>query len=124
TSFLVQGEVNMTGSVGHKRVPKEFVGDWKIYLPSICEQIEIIKKVEQLFKKALTTEQFVQLALNRVNNLTQSILAKAFRGELTAEWREANPNLISGENSVEALLERIKAERTLVKSATKRGGSK
>lgn len=124
TSFLVQGEVNMTGSVGHKRVPKEFVEDWKIYLPSICEQIEIIKKVEQLFKKALTTEQFVQLALNRVNNLTQSILAKAFRGELTAEWREANPNLISGENSVEALLERIKAERTLVKSATKRGGSK
>lgn len=33
------------------------------------------------------------------------------RGELTAEWREQNLDLISGENSVEALLEKIKIER-------------
>jgi hypothetical protein len=33
----------------------------------------------------------------RVNHLIQSILAKAFRGEHTAEWRAANPELISGE---------------------------
>lgn len=50
-------------------------------------------------------------ALARVNNLTQSILAKAFRGELTEQWRKDNPELISGENSASALLERIKAER-------------
>jgi hypothetical protein len=37
-------------------------------------------------------------------------LAKAFRGELTQEWRVANPELISGDNSAEALLKRIKAE--------------
>ena len=47
----------------------------------------------------------------RVNNRTQSILAKAFRGELTAQWRAENPDLISGENSAAALLEKIKAER-------------
>ncbi|GHE20280.1 hypothetical protein [Halomonas urumqiensis] len=29
--------------------------------------------------------------------MTQSILIKAFRGELTAEWRAENPELISGE---------------------------
>ena len=40
---------------------------------------------------------------------------KAFRGELTAEWREQHPELISGENSDEALLERIKAEREKLK---------
>ncbi|MGB8714290.1 MAG: hypothetical protein WCD50_14355 [Onishia taeanensis] len=49
-------------------------------------------------------------ALARVNKLTQSILAKAFRGELTADWRAASPELISGEHSAEALLGRIKAE--------------
>ncbi|HAV3169254.1 TPA: restriction endonuclease subunit S [Acinetobacter baumannii] len=95
-----------------------------IGVPPPNEQVEIVRLVAGLFRSADVIERQVQSALNRVNNLTQSILAKAFRGELTAEWREANPYLISGENSVEALLERIKAERTLVKSATKRGGSK
>ncbi|MCE9680327.1 integrase arm-type DNA-binding domain-containing protein [Shewanella sp. AS1] len=61
----------------------------------------------------------VNAAQTRVNNLTQSILAKAFRGELTADWRAANPELISGENSTQALLERIKAEREALALAAK-----
>lgn len=58
-------------------------------------------------------------AQERVNKLTQSILAKAFRGELTAKWREQNPELISGDNSAEALLEKIKAEREKLKPKKK-----
>jgi len=85
--------------------------------------------------------------LARVNNLTQSILAKAFakhipvlcpsgqpsavqnrsrrfcRGELTEQWRKDNPELISGENRAEALLVRIKAERAAV-AKPKRGKAK
>ncbi|MEC9790936.1 restriction endonuclease subunit S [Escherichia marmotae] len=80
-------------------------------LPSIEEQHEIVRRVEQLFAYADTIEKQVNNALARVNNLTQSILAKAFRGELTAQWRAENPELISGENSAAALLEKIKAER-------------
>ena len=80
-------------------------------LPPIEEQHEIVRRVEQLFAYADTIEKQVNNALARVNNLTQSILAKAFRGELTAQWRAENPDLISGENSVAALLEKIKAER-------------
>jgi len=45
-------------------------------------------------------------ALARFNNLTQSILAKAFRGALTAQWRAENSELISGENSAAALLKK------------------
>ncbi|WP_337842092.1 hypothetical protein [Rheinheimera sp.] len=33
------------------------------------------------------------------------------RGELTADWRNTNPDLISGDNSAKALLAKIKAER-------------
>ncbi|EBW4356788.1 restriction endonuclease subunit S [Salmonella enterica] len=80
-------------------------------LPSIEEQHEIVRRVEQLFAYADTIEKQVNNALTRVNSLTQSILAKAFRGELTAQWRAENPELISGENSAAALLEKIKAER-------------
>lgn len=75
------------------------------------EQLEIVRRVDQLFAYADTIEKQVNNALTRVNNLTQSILAKAFRGELTAQWRAENPDLISGENSAAALLEKIKAER-------------
>jgi type I restriction enzyme S subunit len=84
-----------------------------IRLPSIEEQTEIVRRVEQLFTYADQIEQRVKDAQVRVNHLTQAILAKAFRGELTADWREQNPDLINGENSAEALLAKIKAEREL-----------
>lgn len=82
-----------------------------IIVPPLPEQHEIVRRVEQLFAYADTIEKQVNSALTRINSLTQSILAKAFRGELTAQWRAENPDLISGENSAAALLEKIKAER-------------
>ncbi|MDF1145472.1 restriction endonuclease subunit S [Escherichia coli] len=84
---------------------------YPITVPPLPEQHEIVRRVEQLFAYADTIEKQVNNTLARVNNLTQSILAKAFRGELTAQWRAENPELISGENSAAALLEKIKAER-------------
>lgn len=90
-----------------------------LYIPPIEEQIEIVRQVEELFAFAARIEQKANAALERVNNLTQSILAKAFRGELTADWRAQNPDLISGENSAEALLAKIKAEREALSSKKK-----
>jgi type I restriction enzyme S subunit len=87
--------------------------------PPFEEQTEIIRRVGQYFTFADQIEQRVKDAQSRVNHLTQSILAKAFRGELTAEWREQNPDLISGVNSAQALLERIKAEQAKLKPKKK-----
>jgi type I restriction enzyme S subunit len=95
----------------------------RILVPSVKEQTEIVRRVEELFAFADSIEQKTNTALERVNNLTQSILAKAFRGELTADWRSENPDLISGENSAEALLAKIQAEReklALEKKAAKK----
>jgi type I restriction enzyme S subunit len=108
----------MTGSaVPHlfQRDVKEFV----LEIPPISEQREIVRRVEELLAFADGIEQKANAALQRVNNLTQSILAKAFRGELTANWRAANPESICGENSAEALLEKIKAEREAFKPVKK-----
>jgi type I restriction enzyme S subunit len=91
-----------------------------VLLPTPKEQTKIVRRVEQLFAYADTIEQQVQAAMTRVNNLTQSILAKAFRGELTADWRAANPELISGENSAEALLAKIQAEREALRKQPKK----
>lgn len=79
--------------------------------PSLEEQQEIVERVENLFALADQIEEKIKNAQERVNLLTQSILAKAFRGELTTKWREENPDLISGENSAEALLKRIEEEK-------------
>lgn len=88
-------------------------------VPSREEQNEIVRRVRELFAGADATEKQVNQALERVKNLTQSILAKAFRGELTEQWRKDNPELISGDNSAEALLTKIKAEREAAKPKRK-----
>jgi type I restriction enzyme S subunit len=93
--------------------------DLPINLPPLKEQTEIVRRVEELFAYANRIEQAAQAAQSRVNHLTQSILAKAFRGELTADWRAANPDLISGDNSAEALLAKINAERMQVTKKNK-----
>lgn len=80
-------------------------------LPSIEEQQEIVKRVKGFFNYADQIEKSVSTAKARVDKLTQSILYQVFTGNLTAEWREQNHELISGENSAEALLTKIKADK-------------
>ena len=106
-----------SASVGSTMVNlnQKVIKNLEVYFPSLSEQTEIVRRVDQLFAHADRIEQQVNNAQARVSNLTQSILAKAFRGELTEQWRKDNPELISGENSAEALLERVKAEREAIK---------
>lgn len=63
------------------------VREIKIHLPSLKEQTQIVQKVETYFALADEIETQVKAALENVNLLTQSILAKAFNGELSATWR-------------------------------------
>ena len=94
-------------------VPQINNGDMEplwIPIPPEKEQLEITKRLETLFAYADKIDKQNASALEKVNDLTQSILAKVFKGELTEKWRKENPDLISGENSAEALLAKIKAE--------------
>jgi len=72
-------------------------------LPSIEEQTEIVRRVEQLFAFADQLEAKVATAKQRIDTLTQSLLAKAFRGELVPQ----DPN----DEPASVLLERIRAQR-------------
>jgi len=111
-SQFFEGE---TGGVNQGNVGSKHIMSIRISLPSIETQTEIVRRVEQLFVYADTLEQQAKAAKERVDKLTQAILAKAFRGELTADWRAANPDLISGDHSAAALLARIQAERATAK---------
>ena len=101
----------LSGTTGRAKLTQAALNSLPIGLPPYNELVEIVRRVEQLFAYADTIEQQAKAAKARVDNLTQAILAKAFRGELTADWRAANPDLISGDNSAAALLARIQAER-------------
>lgn len=82
------------------------IGDLRpapIPLPPLEEQTEIVRLVEQHFALADTLEKHLKNAKQRVDNLTQSILAKAFKGELVPQ----DPN----DEPAEQLLARIKAAR-------------
>jgi type I restriction enzyme S subunit len=72
-------------------------------LPPIEEQTEIVRLVEQYFALADTLEKHLKNAKQRVDNLTQAILAKAFKGELVPQ----DPN----DEPADKLLELIKAAR-------------
>lgn len=98
---------------------KKMIEDFKINVPSLAEQAEIVRRVEELFAFADKIEQQVKLAQNKVNNLTQAILAKAFRGELTKDWRAQHPELISGEHSAQALLEKIQQAKSNLTNSKK-----
>nr|WP_295712139.1 restriction endonuclease subunit S [uncultured Halomonas sp.] len=118
--FRDQFFVGETGGVNQGNVGSKHILSILVEVPSIDVQKKIVHQVDQLFTHAERIEQQVNSALARVNNLTQSILAKAFRGELTEQWRKDNPELISGENSAEALLEKIKTERAAMNKPAKK----
>ncbi len=76
----------------------------QLALPPLAEQHEIVRRVEQLLTFADQLEARFAKAQAHVDKLTQSLLAKAFRGELVPQ----DPN----DEPAEKLLHRISTQRT------------
>ena len=72
-----------------------------ILLPPIEEQQEIVRIIDGLFCKADRIERQFNDTKLRINKLTQSVLAKAFKGELLTS--SVDSDIESIENSIEAL---------------------
>jgi len=77
-------------------------------LPSLEEQQEIVRRVEKLFALADSLETKYKKAIQRVEKIEQSILAKAFRGELA----DPDPN----DEPAAELLNRILEEKAKLES--------
>jgi type I restriction enzyme, S subunit len=90
------------------------IGDVRVLqvaLPPRAEQAEVVRRVDALFALADTIEGRVAAAIFRADKLTQSILAKAFRGELLPTEAELARRENREYEPASVLLERIKAER-------------
>ena len=82
-----------------------------IPLSSLPEQQKIVEEIKYRLLIANKLEETVDKLLEKAEKLKQSYLKYAFEGKLTEVWRKQNPHLITGENSVDTLLEKIKAEK-------------
>ena len=111
--FRKEARQNMTGTAGQLRVPTKYFKEFALPLPSLSEQQAIAQEIESRLSVCDKIEQTIEDSLKKAEALRQSILKKAFSGELTRQWREKHPELITGENSAEKLLEKIKAEKAL-----------
>lgn len=58
------------------------VAEFEVPLPPLVEQQEIVRRVERLFAFADQIEARLKQAQAHVDRLTQSLLARAFRGQL------------------------------------------
>lgn len=95
--------------VNQSTLPNDKLIQFSIPLPPLIEQHRIVAKIEELFALADEIEQSVQKGKKRTDYLEQSILAKAFRGELVPH----DPN----DEPASVLLQRIKAEREKTKKS-------
>jgi type I restriction enzyme S subunit len=79
----------------------------RISLPPLAEQRRIVAKIEALQERSLRAWEALSEVGPLLEQFRQSVLAAAFRGDLTADWRAAHPNV----EPASELLRRIRAER-------------
>ncbi len=109
---IAEIEKEFRGTAGQINISLAQCRDFNFPIPTIEEQKEIVKRVEQLFAFADKIETRYTKAKAILDKLPQSILAKAFRGELVPQ----NPT----DEPASVLLERIKEEKEKINKEKKR----
>ncbi|MHB8384756.1 MAG: restriction endonuclease subunit S [Candidatus Binataceae bacterium] len=102
-----QIEAKARTSAGQFNLNLEILGSLRMPIPPLEEQCEIVWRAAALFKLADAIEKRVAVATARAERLTQSILAKAFRGELVPTEAELARREDREYESAFALLARI-----------------
>ncbi len=103
-------------SGGQPNIKVELLNEYPFPLAPLEEQKEIVRRVENLFAFADKIEASYTSAKARLDKLPQSILAKAFRGELIPQNPEDEPAIV--------LIERIKQQKKDFKRITSKSNNK
>ena len=81
-TFRNKAKSVMAGAVGQQRVPKSFMEDYPLNLPSVSEQTEIVRILDDLLAKEQQAKEAAEGVLEQIDLIKKAILARAFRGEL------------------------------------------
>lgn len=99
-------------TAGQFNLNLEILRGLRFVLPPVDAQAEIVRRVDLLFSLAKTIERRVAAASARADTLIQSVLARAFRGELVPTEAELARAEGRDYESAESLLARIQFART------------
>ncbi|MDH6099605.1 restriction endonuclease subunit S [Anabaenopsis sp. FSS-46] len=108
SSHLLKKSIQESGrGVGLQNINLKQVSEFKIPLPPLNEQKRIVTKIEELSDRTQKAKAALESIPQLCDRFRQSVLAAAFRGDLTKEWREQNPDV----EPASVLLERIRKKR-------------
>ncbi|MDG6399670.1 restriction endonuclease subunit S [Pseudomonas quasicaspiana] len=88
--FMREGAANMTGAVGLRRVPRQFVENYAVPVPPAAEQIRIAQKLDELLAQVDTLKARIDGIPRLLKRFRQSVLSIATSGQLTEAWRKEN----------------------------------
>ena len=109
------------GTTQRIRLQAQKFFNYTIELPPITEQIKILKKLQSIKSRSESLLNELTHQQTLLTRLRQSILQEAVRGQLTAQWRQANPH----QAPASELLRRIQAEKAaLIKKGIIKEGNK
>jgi type I restriction enzyme, S subunit len=104
-SFRKDAERQMTGAVGQKRVPLNYLAGYEFLLPPTPEQARIIETLDKTFSGLERGEKAARRGLNRLQEYRQAVLRSAMIGAFASDFAE------SGSDTGEELLKKLLDER-------------
>jgi type I restriction enzyme S subunit len=88
-----QIERNMVSSAGQNTVSQGTFRAVQFRLPPLNEQKRIVARIEALQARSDAAKEALDAVPPLLEKFRQSVLAAAFRGDLTKKWREAHPDV-------------------------------
>ncbi|BAZ48851.1 restriction modification system DNA specificity subunit [Nostoc sp. NIES-4103] len=107
--FVSYASQNVNG-VQHPRVNFPTLADFSLALPPLNEQKRIVAKIEELNDRTQKAKEALDSIPQLCDRFRQSVLATAFRGDLTADWREQNPYVEPASVLLERTAEKLKQD--------------
>jgi type I restriction enzyme S subunit len=95
--------------VGIYHIGAARLSNWTISLPPLNEQRRIVAKLDAIFEQTRAAKARIERLPALLEKLKRSILAAAFRGDLTSSWRSANEHEPNAAVGIERLRGRCKA---------------
>lgn len=93
--------------VGINHLGADRLSKWPLRLAPLNEQRRIVAKLDDLLARSRRAKEALDAMPPLLETLRRSILAAAFRGDLTADWRAKHPDV----EPADRLLGRIRVER-------------
>ncbi|MFN4786542.1 MAG: restriction endonuclease subunit S, partial [Pseudanabaena sp.] len=94
-SFLRDAEQRMTGAVGQRRVPVNFLKETNLAIPPLNEQRRIVDKLDRIGDRQRSARNELSHIPKLIARYKQAVLAAACSGKLTEDFRLSNSLSIS-----------------------------